>query len=82
MQGNKILAGVKRIDYEESSSLEVVVNSTDSGKPPQSIQVHRYVRYKFPLNKVEITSNSTCMIHACGVFSVPYNVVSLNEKQT
>ena len=68
MQGNKILAGMKSIDYEESSSLEVVVNSTDNGKPPQSIQVHRCVRYKFPLNKVEIKNISTCMIRACWFF--------------
>lgn len=40
MQGDKLLAGSRMMDYEENSSLELVINSTDSGIPPQTIQVH------------------------------------------
>lgn len=40
VQGEKLLVGTKMMDYEENSSLELVINSTDSGIPPQTIQVH------------------------------------------
>lgn len=39
VQGDKLLAGTRMMDYEENSSVELVINSTDSGVPPQTIQV-------------------------------------------
>lgn len=39
LQGDKLLAGTRMMDYEENSSLELVINSTDSGIPPHTIQV-------------------------------------------
>ncbi|XP_061173276.1 protocadherin Fat 4-like [Saccostrea echinata] len=37
--GDKLFTTTKQIDYEEDSSLELVINSTDSGVPPLTIQV-------------------------------------------
>lgn len=61
MQGDKLLTGTRMMDYEENSNLELVINSTDSGVPPQTIQVlweHLLSMTQNTMKKSELRLNS------------------------
>ena len=46
IEGDKLVMGTRSLDYEKTSQIRIVINSTDNGKPPKTLQVCCYMSWK------------------------------------